>query len=124
MKQDKMYSRLNNVKDESKKIKDVQDRMAKVQNEAVRHIAAIPEGQIFLNILMRECGYNQPNIVRSEATGLIDVNATLVNEAIRGLYVRMRRLIPPVYLKEIEFMDLRAKALEIVVEQENEGETT
>ena len=113
-----VYSRLNDKRNKSLKS---QEYLTTLQSKAVRHIASIPEGQIFLNILMRQCGFHEPSIVQSLQTGEVNTNATIVNEAIRGLYVQFRRMIPPEKLKEIEFMNLK-KLAEEMVREESEGE--
>lgn len=116
-----VYSRLNDKRNKSLKIQELNERLTTLQSKAVRHIASIPEGQIFLNILMRQCGFHEPSIVQSLQTGEVNTNATIVNEAIRGLYVQFRRMIPPEKLKEIEFMNLK-KLAEEMVREESEGE--
>jgi len=116
-----VYSRLNDKRNKSQKIQEVNERLTALQTKAVRHIAGIPEGQIFLNILMRQCGFHEPSIVQSLQTGEVNANATIVNEAIRGLYVQIRRMIPPNKLQKIEFMNLR-KLAEAMVKEESEGE--
>jgi len=116
-----VYSRLNDKKGESKKIQDINARLTQMQRKAVDHIAGIPEGKIFLNILMRQCGFHEPSIVQSLQTGEVNANATIVNEAIRGLYVQVRRMIPPEKLKDIEFLNLK-KMAEEMVREESEGE--
>ena len=96
--------------------------MTQLMRGAVNRIAASPDGQIFLNLIMRECGYQEPSLVLNPQTMDVNINTMIINEALRGLYVKLRRMIPDQYLKEIEFMNLRKKAEEIVLEQQGEAE--
>lgn len=105
---------------DNKDIKDVQERMTHLKRSAIRHIASIPEGKIFLNILMTECGFMESNIHQNPQSLDININSMLVNEALRSLYVKLRRLIPTERLKEIEFLDLKKEALEIVSGEKEE----
>ena len=120
---DKIYSRRKGVEAESKRIKEVQERMDKLRKGAIMHVASSPEGQIFLNIIMRECGFHEPSIVLNPQTMDVNANTMIINEALRGFYVKLRRMIPEAQLKEIEFMNLRKKAEEIVLDKvETTGE--
>ena len=118
----KIHSRRKAVEADSKRIKDTQERMTQLMRGAINHIAAVPEGQIFLNLIMRECGYQEPSLVLNPQTMDINTNTMIINEALRGLYVKLRRMIPEQHLKEIEFMNIRKKAEEIVLEQQGEAE--
>lgn len=118
----KIHTRRKAVEADSKRIKDTQERMSQLLRSSVAHIAALPEGQIFLNLIMRECGYQEPSLVLNPQTMDVNTNTMIINEAVRGLYVKLRRMIPEQYLKEIEFMNLRKKAEEIVLEQQGEAE--
>lgn len=115
---EKIYSRRRKVEEESKHIKDTQERMQKLLRDSIAHISAIPEGQIFLNLIMRECGFHEPSLVLNPNTMDINANTMIINEALRGLYVKLRRMIPEVHLKEIEFMNLKKKAEEIVLDKQ------
>lgn len=109
--------------DKAKRIKDSSEAAAalhELKTKAVRHIASIPEGRIFLNILMTECGYQLPSIVKNAQTGEIIHDAVIVNEAIRGLYLKIRSMIPKEKLRDIEFLDLREEAKNIVREDKGE----
>ena len=120
---EKIYSRRQKVNEESKRIKDIQERMQKLHKDSIAHVAATPEGQIFLNIIMRECGFHEPSIVLNPQTMDVNANTMIINEALRGFYVKLRRMIPEAQLKEIEFMNLRKKAEEIVLDKvETTGE--
>ena len=120
---EEIYSRHKKADAESRRIKDTQDRMQKLHRDAVANVSATPEGQIFLNIIMRECGFHEPSIVVNPQTMDVNQNTMLINEALRGFYVKLRRMIPEAHLKEIEFMNLRKKAEEIVLDKiETTGE--
>ena len=120
---EKIYSRRKGVEAESKRIKDIQERMQKLKRDSIIHISGTPEGQIFLNILMRECGFHEPSIVLNPQTMDVNANTMIINEALRGFYVKLRRMIPEAHLKEIEFMNIRKKAEEIVLDKiESTGE--
>lgn len=108
--------------EENKIIKEVQERMEILKRDAIRTISASPEGRIFLNILMTECGFHRPSLVQQYQTGEINEKALIVNEAIRGLYLRIRSMIPEKHLKEIEFLDLRNAAKDIVMANREENE--
>lgn len=111
-----------NRAEENKTIKEVQDRMEALKRDAIRTISASPEGRIFLHILMVECGFQKPSLVQQYQTGEINEKALIVNEAIRGLYLRIRSMIPEKHLKEIEFLDLRNAAKDIVMANREENE--
>ena len=91
---DKIHSRRNNVTDDAKRIQETQERMAVLLRTSIAHISAIPEGQIFLNLIMRECGFDQPSIVLNPNTMDINKDTMIINEALRGLYIKLRRMIP------------------------------
>ena len=118
----KIHTRRKAAEADSKRIKETQERMTQLMRGAVNRIAASPDGQIFLNLIMRECGYQEPSLVLNPQTMDVNINTMIINEALRGLYVKLRRMIPDQYLKEIEFMNLRKKAEEIVLEQQGEAE--
>lgn len=63
-------------------------------------MANTPEGFTFLKHLFNVCGANLPNTVIKE--GEIQVQATLHNEAVRGVWLKIRENIPPRILFEIE----------------------
>ena len=121
MSKETSYSRLTDKQNKTSEIKDLQDRMTDMQKKAVSHIASIPEGRIFLNILMRKCGFQEPSIVQNLQTGEINTQALLVNEAIRGLYLEVRKMIPTEKVKEIEFLNLRELAKAMVKEEKGDG---
>lgn len=111
------------IADKKKVAKEIEERNRQLQNlkeRAISHIASIPEGRIFLNILMTECGFHESSIVQNVQTREIVKDALIINEAIRGLYLKIRRMIPKEKLKQIEFLDLKEEAKLIV--QENKGE--
>ena len=115
---DRIKSRRKQVSEETKRIEDTQERMQKLLRDSIAHISAIPEGQIFLNLIMRECGFQEPSLVLNPSTMDVNVNTMIINEALRGLYVKLRRMIPEAHLKEIEFMKLKKKAEEIVLDKQ------
>lgn len=70
--------------------------------ECLNHIAATPEGQAVLFVLMEDCHWNKTIL----ATDSPDV--TQYHAAKRGVYGSLRQWIRPEYLKVIEF-DYRRK---------------
>lgn len=71
--------------------------------ECLNHIAATPEGQAVLFILMEDCHWNK-TIVSTEKPKVTQYYA-----ARRGVYGGLRQHIRPEYLKSIEF-DHKRKA--------------
>lgn len=61
-------------------------------------------GKEFLKWFMSECGYQSPSSVVHGETGEISFNATIHNEARRGVYLRVRNLLAsrPDILAEVE----------------------
>lgn len=114
------YSRRAEQDKKRKEIEDLNTRMQKLYQDAIRHVASIPEGQIFLALLMSECGFQKSSLLQNLETNDICVNAMLVNEGIRSLYVKIRQYIPVEHRKEIEYLDIRAKAKEIILEKQAE----
>lgn len=114
------FSRTSDRKKISKEVEERNKQLQNLKERAISHIASTPEGRIFLNILMTECGFHEPSLVQNSQTREIVKDALIINEAIRGLYVRLRKLIPKEKLQQIEFLDLKEEAKQMV--QENKGE--
>lgn len=113
------FSRNSKRTDAIKAEAEAANKAKELKDRAIRHIASIPEGRIFLHILMDECGFNKPSIYK-DAQGSIDVNAIIINEAIRGLYLQIRNAIPKDKLREIEFLDLREESRNMIREDKGE----
>ena len=65
--------------------------------EAVNRLASTEDGQIFLAILQRECGFFNNNM------SMDDPNKTQVLAAMRGVYGKIRKYIRPEHLLEAEY---------------------
>jgi len=103
-------------KDQNTEIKKTQEQMNEILQRSFRYVAATPEGQVVLNHLMNLCGYHSIGSMSDAKTGEILINNTIHNEAIRGVWAKLRLSIPQKDLQEIEYMNLRKKAKELIVE--------
>lgn len=82
------------------------DRTEKIRNlgKNIRRDVSItantPEGFTLLKHLFEICGAGLPSTVVKD--GEIQIQSTLHNEAMRGVWLKLRELIPPRILFEIE----------------------
>jgi hypothetical protein len=97
----------------------INNEKQELQLAAIRAVAATPEGRIFINFLMGECGFTLSSIVMNEQTNEINTSAMLCNEALRRLYLNIRRLIPAVQLQVIEHINLNEELALKIQKREN-----
>lgn len=115
--EDRVHRRVKeDTDDNAKRIKDYHERLNNLFRLSMARIASTPDGQIVLNLIMRECGYHEPGLVLNTQTMDINVNSVIANEAIRGLYIKLRRMIPEQYLPDIEYMNIKKKAEELILD--------
>ena len=69
----------------------------KEASEAINRVASTEDGQIFLALLEKECGFFE-NLISMD-----NPNQTQVLAAQRGIYARIRKYIRPEYLLEAEY---------------------
>lgn len=67
---------------------------------AYRAVAATQAGQEVFRHILEQAGFHVSSFVLQGST--IDTGATLANEGRRGLYLDIRKHIPPAYLRNIE----------------------
>ena len=93
---------------ERAKRREANARKLKQRHQEVRRVAcecfATDSGKEFLRWLAKECGFHSPSSVVNAETGEISFNATIHNEARRGIYLRVRALLEsrPDILAEVE----------------------
>lgn len=87
-----------------KRQKEDHEKRKRAIAKAACETFATGSGKVFLRWLMKECGYNSPSSVLNAETGDINFNATVHNEARRGVYLRVRGLLAsrPDILAEVE----------------------
>lgn len=73
----------------------------RIEHAAMR-VAKTESGQIFLRHIMTECGFKEPSTIMNPVTKEILEGSTLFNEAKRGLWLDVRKLIPVKLRNEIE----------------------
>lgn len=61
------------------------------------------DGKMVLYWLMNHCGWNESSIGGNPDIGAEITHGTLINEARRSVYLRLRELIDHEILKEVEF---------------------
>lgn len=74
--------------------------------EAINRVASTEDGQIFLAVLQKECGFF------ANSMSMDDPNKTQVLAAMRGVYGAIRKYIRPEYLLKAEYKT------EIVIDKE------
>ena len=65
--------------------------------EAINRVASTEDGQIFLAVLQKECGFH------SNFMSMDDPNKTQVFAAMRGVYAKIRKYIRPEHLLKAEY---------------------
>jgi hypothetical protein len=71
--------------------------------KAVEAVVATDNGKDLIKFLHRICGYDQDNLVLNRQTGEVDTVATTIHEGRRGVYLRVRALVPIEVLRQIEY---------------------
>jgi len=69
---------------------------------AINRIAKTKDGETVFRHIMGLCGYNLSDVVLT-STNDVNIQATLNNTYRRTVYLDLRALIEPEYLKKIEF---------------------
>lgn len=82
-----------------------QHELPKAIQDCIEEIANTDAGIVFLQYMHAICGYSRPSVVL-DATGKVEHEATLANEARRLLYIEMRKYIPREKLIAVELPDL------------------
>lgn len=83
-----------------KKIEKTQEQ--KDLERAFKDVAATEEGRMVLFHLMTLCGYKEPSMVLNPVTNEILTNTSMWNESKRGVWLDIRKKIPPKSLNVIE----------------------
>ena len=92
----------NKKRDEiSEKAKILQD----IKKRSILNLATTHEGRLFLYFMMKDCGFGETNLILNEERK-VNLDALLINEALRRYYLGIRQFIPKDLLKEIEFLDI------------------
>lgn len=80
----------------------VEGQLDKETLQAFARVAKSEDGIKLLRHLMSECGFKSPSMVMNAQTKEILTDATLWNEAKRGVWLDLRKLIPKKQLNIIE----------------------
>lgn len=99
-----MGKQMQHKKSTIKEIEENEKRQGELNRikQAFARVAATEAGRDVLTFLMQECGFKKQSVVVHAATMDVNINSTLYNEARRGLYLAIRKFIPPKYLNLIE----------------------
>lgn len=93
--------------------------LASLKKKAYASLASTSEGRLVLYFMMKDCGFTATSLVKDEKNNIM-VEPTIVNEALRGYYLGVRRFIPTELLKEIEYLNIEEYILK---EGEQDGRT-
>ncbi len=85
------------------KEKKIQDKTINPLKRAMNRVAATKDGQTIFKWLMKECAFGESSICIDQNSMEINKDATLYMESRKTVYYKIRNLIEPKYLKEIEF---------------------
>lgn len=75
--------------------------------ESVNRLANTDDGQVFLNYLMKECGFSTSSIVIDEQTKEINSKSTIYNEARKTVYYNVRKLLKSENIKKVEYLQIK-----------------
>lgn len=78
-----------------------------VVKRALDRLAKTEDGKIFLNYLMRECGFAKSSITIDTASLEINTLSTIYNEARKTVYYKVRELMKQEDLIEIETLKIK-----------------
>lgn len=78
-----------------------------VVKRALDRLAKTEDGKIFLNYLMRECGFARSSITVDATSLEINTLSTIYNEARKTVYYKVRELIKQEDLIEIETLKIK-----------------
>lgn len=100
--------------EKKEKAKDIKTPELDIVKRALGRLVETKDGQIFINYLMKESGFNLSSLVMDVNTSEINPLATIYNEARKTLYYKVRGLIKPEKLIEIE---------NLIIKEETTNET-
>lgn len=78
-----------------------------VVKRALGRLVKTEDGKVFINYLMKECGFTLPSIVMNVNTCEINSKATIYNEARKTIYYKIRELIKQEDLIKIENLKIK-----------------
>ena len=78
-----------------------------VVTRAVARLVRTEDGKIFINYLMRECGFARSSITVDTNSLEINTMSTIYNEARKTVYYKIRELIQQEDLIEIENLKIK-----------------
>jgi hypothetical protein len=89
---------------ETTKENQYKKELQKLRN-AFNNVAKTSSGKVVFRYLMKECGFNEPAVVASCATGEINPLGSIYNEARRDVYMRIRKFLSKENIISIEFKE-------------------
>lgn len=105
----------NKTNDKPKTAKEIHNEeqilIAKGIKKAIQDIAITPSGKLFFHWLMKECGFTASSIAYGK-DDKIDKDGLLINEALRRMYLNMRKHIPNHILPEVEYLEVSKHIVE------------
>ena len=87
--------------------KNARNKEIDIVQRAINRLVKTQDGKVFINWLMKLCGFARSSIVVDPATGNICAEASAYNEARKTVYYRIRSLIKPDDLYEIEYLQIK-----------------